>query len=68
MAGGPTSRFQAAGKMTKISTPAHDELTEVKEHLETARGRQVTYSETVEYLISYWKSGLAVTAAKEAAR
>jgi hypothetical protein len=50
----------------KVSIATYDRVTAVKRAMESERQRQVTLSEAVEYLVTYWETtaGLATAEAK----
>ena len=52
----------------KVSPKTYQTVTRVKQAMETEKQRQVTYSETLDYLVNYWETGIAVlTAPKQEA-
>ena len=56
-------------KAMKVNAAAYEAVAEVKAELEREKQRQVTFSETVEYLIDYRRTMLALApAAQEAGR
>lgn len=48
----------------KVSIATYDRVTAVKRAMESERQRQVTLSEAVEYLVTYWETTAGLTAAE----
>jgi hypothetical protein len=51
-------------RVIKIGPAVYDKVTTVKLALEAEKQRQVTYGETIEYLVTFWESTAHLTAAE----
>ena len=61
----PPGRFIGDKVSMKVNPVTHAALAEVKEGLEGARGRQVTFEETLDVLIELYNRAVAAASAKE---
>ena len=52
----PAGRFKPAGLTLKVSPPAYQRLTVIKDQLERREVRQVTYSEVLTRLADLWEA------------
>jgi hypothetical protein len=48
----------------KVGPATYDRITAVKAALEVEKQRQVTYAESVEYLLTYWETTAGLRAAE----